>query len=119
MTEPTTRTSTTTANPVVSSSSSTAPILLTSPNIPSPYCPPARRVTADNWTTSDQLERCPGYLADPLETTIVVCTRTGCRKYFQNIERFAHHRKTDHGTTNIATDMWVFGDPAGPPRGRQ
>ncbi|KAF0415579.1 arginyl-tRNA synthetase [Gigaspora margarita] len=64
----------------------------------------------DEITTEESIKNCVGYKADANETSLVVCTWKGCNRYFTKMDKFTNHRSRDHGTTDIATDIWMFGN---------
>ncbi|CAG8601502.1 778_t:CDS:1, partial [Dentiscutata heterogama] len=64
----------------------------------------------DEITTEESIKNCVGYKADASETSLVVCTWKGCNKYFTRMDKFTNHRSRDHGTADVATDIWMFGN---------
>ncbi|RUO95736.1 hypothetical protein BC936DRAFT_143338 [Jimgerdemannia flammicorona] len=73
----------------------------------------SRVVTADDLTSEEQISQCVGYTASSQDTTIIACTMNGCQKYFANIEKFGAHRRSEHSTSDVETEVWIFGNPAG------
>ncbi|CAG8497265.1 9499_t:CDS:1 [Funneliformis caledonium] len=70
----------------------------------------SKPVEADEITTEDDITNCVGYKATIYDTSLVVCTLNGCNKYFTKMEKFSHHRKKEHDTTDVVTDIWIFGN---------
>lgn len=72
-----------------------------------------RVVPADDVTSEEQIGQCVGYTASSQDTTIIACTMNGCQKYFANIDKFGAHRRSEHSTNDIESEVWIFGNPAG------
>ncbi|GBB97164.1 hypothetical protein RclHR1_02930013 [Rhizophagus clarus] len=70
----------------------------------------SKPVEADDITTEDDITNCVGYKATIYDTSLVVCTLNGCNKYFTRMDKFSHHRKREHDTTDVVTDIWIFGN---------
>ncbi|PKC76040.1 hypothetical protein RhiirA1_323542, partial [Rhizophagus irregularis] len=56
-------------------------------------------------TTEEDITNCVGYKANIYDTSLVVCTLNGCNKYFTRMDKFSHHRKREHDTTDVVTDI--------------
>ncbi|RHZ78798.1 hypothetical protein Glove_156g102 [Diversispora epigaea] len=69
-----------------------------------------RPAEIDETTTEEDIVNCVGYKANANETSLVVCTWNGCNKYFTKMEKFTQHRKREHETTDVVTDIWIFGN---------
>ncbi|CAG8488849.1 7885_t:CDS:2 [Diversispora eburnea] len=69
-----------------------------------------RPAEIDETTTEEDILNCVGYKANSNETSLVVCTWNGCNKYFTKMEKFTQHRKREHETTDVVTDIWIFGN---------
>ncbi|CAG8447935.1 12476_t:CDS:2 [Ambispora leptoticha] len=70
----------------------------------------ARPAKVDEITTEEEIESCVGYKANIYDTSLVVCTLKGCNKYFTKIDKFTIHRKREHDTSDISSDIWIFGN---------
>jgi len=70
----------------------------------------SKPVEADETTTEEDITNCVGYKANIYDTSLVVCTLNGCNKYFTRMDKFSHHRKREHDTTDVVTDIWIFGN---------
>ncbi|CAG8434037.1 10718_t:CDS:2 [Ambispora gerdemannii] len=69
-----------------------------------------RPAKVDDITTEEEIESCVGYKANIYDTSLVVCTLRGCNKYFTKIDKFTIHRKREHDTSDINSDIWIFGN---------
>ncbi|RIA95789.1 hypothetical protein C1645_733798 [Glomus cerebriforme] len=70
----------------------------------------SKPVEADETTTEEDIANCVGYKANIYDTSLVVCTLNGCNKYSTRMDKFSHHRKREHDTTDVVTDIWIFGN---------
>jgi hypothetical protein len=70
----------------------------------------SKPVEADETTTEEDITNCVGYKANIYDTSLVVCTLNGCNKYFTRMDKFSLHRKREHDTTDVVTDIWIFGN---------
>ncbi|CAG8456273.1 3984_t:CDS:2 [Paraglomus brasilianum] len=71
---------------------------------------PSKTTIIDTITTDDDVSRCVGYKANIYDTSLVVCTWNGCNRYFTIWNKFVYHRTREHNTTDLAKDIWVFGN---------